>query len=212
VVKRRVRVYIEGGAEGRSANNDFRRGWKKFLYELHELAMERGYQGLGIIRGQGRADTYRRFAKYMNEYPDDLCVLLVDSETAVPNNSRVWDIVARREGDKWNRPAWATERHLYLMVHFVETWLITDHAALQRYFKRGFKANVLPTTNLETRSKAEIDGALEKATRDSPKGPYQHGQAHEIIELVAPAKVKTLKHGQRLFDTLGKLIKGEPES
>src|SRR5947209_17065954 len=127
MVKRRVRVYIEGGAEGRGANNDFRRGWKKFLYELHELAREHGYQTLEIVRGQGRADAYQRFTKYRNEYPSDLCVLLVDSETAVPNNSRVWDIVARWEEDKWTRPAWATESHLYLMVHFVETWLITDH-------------------------------------------------------------------------------------
>lgn len=212
MVKRHVRVYIEGGAEGRAANNDFRRGWKKFLYELHELARQQGYQTLEIVRGQGRADTYRRFTKYMNEYPDDLCVLLVDSETVVPNNSRVWDIVARRKGDKWVRPAWATERHLYLMVQFVETWLITDHNALQRYFRRGFNAKALPTTNLETRSEDEINSALEKATQDSPKGPYKHGQAHEIIEFVAPESVKTLRHGRRLFDSLGSLIKGGPET
>jgi hypothetical protein len=43
MVKRHVRVYIEGGAEGREANNDFRRGWKKFLYELHKRAMENGF-------------------------------------------------------------------------------------------------------------------------------------------------------------------------
>jgi hypothetical protein len=98
------------------------------------------------------------------------------------------------------------------MVHMVETWLLTDQDALQAYFKRGFNPKALPTTNLEARSKDEINNALEKATGGSPKGPYQHGQAHEIIELVAPDKVKTLKHGQRLFDTLGKLIKGEPET
>jgi hypothetical protein len=57
-----------------------------------------------------------------------------------------------------------------------------------------------------------VDRALARATAGSPKGPYQHGQAHEIIELVAPDKVKTLKHGQRVFDTLGKLIKGETET
>jgi len=31
MVKRHVRVYIEGGAEGKTADSDFRRGWKKFL-------------------------------------------------------------------------------------------------------------------------------------------------------------------------------------
>ncbi|MBA3240760.1 MAG: DUF4276 family protein [Acidobacteria bacterium] len=205
-------MYVEGGATGKTADSDFRRGWKKFLYELHELAREHGYHALEVVRGKGRGNAYQRFTKHEKEHPTDLCVLLVDSEMAVPNNSRVWDIVACREGDKWQRPAWATERHLYLMVHFVETWLLTDQNALQQFFKGGFNLKVLPTTNLESRSKAEITGALKKATQDSSKGPYQHGQAHEIIEIVAPDRVKTLTHGQRLFDCLGSLIKGEPET
>jgi Domain of unknown function (DUF4276) len=212
VVKRLVRVYIEGGAEGRDANSDFRRGWKKFLNELHELARANGYHALDIIRGKGRANTFHRFTKHEREYPADLCVLLVDSETAVPNNSRVWDVVARRKGDGWPRPAWATERHLYLMVHMVETWLLTDKDALQRFFRNGFNPKALPTTNLEGRPKDEVNNALKKATQNSSKGPYQHGQAHEILELVAPDKVKTLRHGRRLFDTLGSFIKGEPET
>lgn len=92
------------------------------------------------------------------------------------------------------------------MVHFVETWLLTDQDALERFFKKGFKRKPLPTTNLEGRSKDEIEQALKRATQNSKKGAYKHGQAHEIIELVRPERVKTLSHGQRLFDTLGELI------
>jgi hypothetical protein len=212
MVKRYVRVYIEGGAEGRDANNDFRRGWKKFLNELHELARANGYHSLEIVRGKSRVNTYSRFVNYNKEHRDDLCVLLVDAETAVSEGTRVWDVVARREGDKWQRPSWATERHLYLMVHFVETWLLTDQDALQKFFKQGFNKRPLPTKNLEGRPKDEIMQALKKATRDSLKGPYQHGQAHEIIGIVSPAKVKTLRHGKRLFDFMGSLIKNEPET
>jgi len=98
------------------------------------------------------------------------------------------------------------------MVHFVETWLLTDQEALQKFFKQGFNQRPLPTTNLEGRSKDEIERALKKATQGSAKGPYQHGQAHEIIEIVNPARVKTLRHGQRLFDSLGNLIRNEPET
>jgi hypothetical protein len=212
MVKHHVRIYIEGGAEGRGADSDFRRGWKKFLNELHELAREHGYRALEVVRGKGRGNAYERFTKHEKEYPNDLCVLLVDSEMAVSSDSSVWDIVTRREGDRWQRPTWATERQLYLMVHFVETWLLTDQTALQQFFKRGFNLRVLPTTNLEERSKDEINKALKKATQGSPKGPYRHGQAHEILEIVNPERVKTLKHGQRLFDCLGSLIKGEPET
>jgi hypothetical protein len=212
MVKRHVRIYIEGGAAGRDANSDFRRGWKKFLKELHKLAMAHGYHSLEVVRGKGRGNTFSRFVKYKTEYPADLCVLMVDAETATPEGTRVWDIVARREGDNWQRPSWATESHLYLMVHFVETWLVTDQDALQKFFRQGFKQGLLPTTNLEARSKDEINQVLEKATQGSSKGPYRHGQAHEIIEIVRPDRVKTLRHSQRLFDDLGRLIKGEPQN
>lgn len=206
-MKRCVRLYVEGGAEGSTADSDFRRGWKKFLTELHELARNNGYHSLEVVRGKGRGNTFRRFTKHENEYPNDLCVLLADAETRVPEGALVWDIVAHREGDKWQRPAWATERHLYLMVHFVETWLLTDQDALQKFFKRGFNQKKLPTTNLEARSKDEIEQALEKATQ----GAYKHGQAHEIIEIINPDRVKTLMHGRRLFDSLSSLIRDVPE-
>ncbi|MCI0697952.1 DUF4276 family protein [candidate division KSB1 bacterium] len=211
-MKRHVRVYIEGGAEGRTADRDFRRGWKKFLNELHELARANDYQSLEIVRGKSRGNAFRRFTKHKTDYPNDLCVLLADAETEVPDGAHVWDIVAHQEGDKWQRPSWVTERHLYLMVHFVETWLLTDQDALKKFFKQGFNQKPLPTTNLETRSKDNILQALKKATQSSKKGPYQHGQAHEIIEIVRPDKVRTLWHGRRLFDTLGSLIRGEPET
>jgi hypothetical protein len=206
-----VRVYIEGGATGKVADNDFRRAWKKFLKELHEIAMSQGYQKLEVVRGKGRARTFDRFVKYEKEYPNDLCVLLVDAETAAPQGTSVWEVVRRREGDGWRRPTWATERHLYLMVYFVETWLLTDQDALEKFFSRGFDPAQLPTTNLEARSKDEIEDALRRATRGSKKGPYSHGLANEIIEFVRPDSVKRLWHGQRLFESLGSLIKGEAE-
>ena len=210
MVKKCVRIYIEGGSKGRGEDSDFRRGWKKFLGELHELARKHGFNSLEVVRGKGRADTFRRFSKHNLEYPGDLCVLLVDSEIAVPGDARVWNVVGERVEDQWRCPSWATERHLYLMVHPVETWLTSDPEALRAFFKRGFKSERLPTKNLEDRPKSDIEEALKSATQDSGKGPYRHGQAHEIIERVQPDKVKTLRHGRRLFSALGSLIRGEP--
>ena len=207
-MKRHVRVYIEGGAEGKTADSDFRRGWKKFLNEIHELAREYGYRSLEVVRGKGRGNAFDRFIKHKNVWPDDLSVLLADSEMAVPAGASVWKIVSDR--DKWKKPAWATDRHLYLMVHFVETWLLTDQDALKQFFDGRLNVKVLPSTNLENRSKNEIENALRRATKDTKKGAYRHGQAHEIIELVNPERVKTLQHGNRLFTTLGELIEQNP--
>lgn len=211
MVKRCVRIYIEGGAQGKTEDSDFRRAWKRFLNELHDISTKNGYHSLEVVRGKSRGNAYERFVTHKASHPDDLCVLLVDSETEVPTGKSVWDIVANREGDKWERPQWATDRHLYLMVHFVETWLVADPEALQKYFKSGFNASKLPTTELERRSKSSIEEALKIATKDTKKGPYRHGQAHEILELVLPSRVRTLYHCSRLFDTLGRLIKGEPD-
>jgi hypothetical protein len=209
MVKRWVRVYIEGGAEGRIADNEFRQNWKKFLSELHETARNTGnYHKLDVIRLKGRSNAFDRFKKAKIEFPDDLCVLLVDSETVVlPLNKSVWDVVKQRKEDNWDRPDWATEKHLYLMVPFLETWLLTDPEALGRFFKRGFESKDLPTNNLESRSKDDIDAALKKATRNS-KVKYRHGLGNIIIGDVHPDNVKTLHHGKRLFDCLSELITG----
>lgn len=209
---KRVRVYIEGGAEGRVADSAFRKGWKKFLIDLHQTARANGYHSLEIIRGRGRAETFRRFTKHKSQYPNDLCVLLVDSETQVPEGANVWDVVKRRAGDNWSRPSWASEQHLYLMVAFVETWLLTDQEALQKFFKRGFDVTPLPTDDLEKRSKADINRALGQATKRCGSGYYRHGQAHEIIEYVNPMRVQTLRHGRRLFEGLSSLIRDQPRA
>jgi hypothetical protein len=209
VVKNRVRFFVEGGATGKTADSDFRRAWKKFLRELLALAQENGYFTLEVVRGKGRSNTFNLFLGSKTHYPNDLCVLLVDAEQTVVPGRQVWDVVAKRPGDNWQRPHWATERHLYLMVCSVETWLLTDHKALLCYYKSNFNADQLPTVDLEARSKSEIEKALKRATEYTPKGPYKHGQANEIIELVSPDKVRTLAHGRRMFEVLGGLIKGE---
>lgn len=180
-MNRSVRVYIEGGATGRTADRDFRYGWKRLLNEPHILARENGYHSLEVVRRKDRARTFDRFTKYKKQFPNDLCVLLVDAETAVPSGSRMWDIVANRKGDGWRRPPWATESHLYLMVHFVETWLLTDQNALQQFFKKGLDLRVLPTTNLEGRPKHEIETALKRATQRSSKGCYQIAKHTKLL-------------------------------
>lgn len=206
--RKSVRLYIEGGAVGRNADADFRRGWKNFLRrELESHAHTHNFATIEVVRGTGRQQTYNDFLISRKKHPEDLCVLLVDSETIVPPRMPVWSVVKQREGDKWDKPDWATDQHLYLMVIAVEAWLLTDQTALAKYFKRGFDVSRLPTTNLETRSKTEIDSALKRASKNCKCGPYRHGMAHEIVELVDSEKVKTLPHCARLFFELKALIR-----
>ena len=207
--RRHVRVYIEGGAAGKTADADFRRAWKKFLQELHEIARSCGYQSLEVVRGKGRGRAFSLFRSSPRSHPKDLCVLLADSESEVCDGAQVWKTVEARDGDNWQRPSWATEKHLYLMVVMAETWLLTDTQALSNYFKGGFNVACLPTVNLEGRSKREIEQALVKATSGCGSRRYRHGQANEIIEFVRPERVKCLKYGARLFEELRSLIESQ---
>lgn len=202
-----VRVYIEGGAEGHTADKDFRRGWGKFLRELRDLAHAYNFKTLDVIRGKGRSNAYERFVGHRKQCPGDLCVLIVDSECPVQAGDTSWGLVAGRQGDRWERPPGAIDDDLFLMVESVETWLLTDPDALERFFGRGFRRNALPTNDLETRTKANVAAALLAATRDTKKGRYRHGQAHEILENVRPENVKQLSHGRRLFEGLGNRIR-----
>lgn len=58
-MKRRVRIYVEGGATGKTADADFRRGWGTFLSELRDIAQANGYHTLTIVRGKGRSATLK---------------------------------------------------------------------------------------------------------------------------------------------------------
>jgi Domain of unknown function (DUF4276) len=205
-VRRLVRIYIEGGGEGGSTNADFRRGWKSFLKELHELAMEHNFHGLEVIRGKSRSDVYNRFCSHKTEFPDDLCFLLVDSEGPVSVHQNPWNYVRQRPGDNWAKPNWATDEHLYFMVPFVEAWLLTDLEAMAEFFKRDFNRSVLPTTDLENRTKSLIENALKRATKDTATGPYKHIHSHLIIEKTRPTMVKRLSHGNRLFTAIADVI------
>jgi hypothetical protein len=209
---RHVRLYVEGGAVGRDADADFRRGWKAFLREIHALARENGYQSLEIVRGGGRADTFRRFLRHQEEFPEDLCALVVDSECRVADGAGPWAVVREREGDGWRKPDWGRSEHLFLMVQMLETWLVTDPQAFTRVFKRGFDASRLPPLQgLESRSKDFINRAIDAATRDCGRR-YTHGQSHLVLEFVDPARVRLLTHGARLFDKLAERITGRPRA
>jgi hypothetical protein len=166
-----------------------------------------GFQSLEVVRGKSRANAFQRFEKHHLEFPGDLCFLLVDSEGPVGSTQSVWDVVARREGDRWIKPVWASDDDLYLIVQFVETWLLTDPEALRSFFGPETNVSKLPNDNLEARNKGDIERALREATKSCRRGPYRHGHAHAVLERVRAQRVKSLYHGNRLFEKLGERIK-----
>jgi hypothetical protein len=112
--------------------------------------------------------------------------LLVDSEDPIEQIEATWEHLFRR--DHWAAPAGAADEQVLLMVTCMESWVAADRQALQRHYGNSLQVNALPSmVNLESRTRGEVQRALEHATRNC-KGPYRKGRrSFEALEQLEPA-------------------------
>lgn len=205
-MSRVLRIFVEGSAKNAS---DFRTAWGKFFRRHLESLIQEGYvDSITATPGGSGSDTFKLFATSQNRNSGDISVLLIDSERPLGRET-VWEVVKQIAGKDAQRPDWATDQHLYLMVQATEAWLLADHEALERYFGRDFQCGRLPGGVLESRSVKELTDALEHASRNCGQKRYSHGAAVKIIEHVEPTKVRSkTKHGERFFSGIDRLVKG----
>lgn len=152
---------------------------------------------------------------------DDFCIavkngenalLLVDSETAVLAGhwDKPWQHLSSRQGDQWEKPANAQDKHCHLMVECMEAWLVADRETLQAFYGQGFSANALPKrANTEAISKQQLYASLENATRATKtKGKYGKGEhSFKLLAVVDANKVLAASPwAQRFVDTTKQLM------
>ena len=203
-----VKIYVEGA--GYSAlDAQCRQGFQ-------ELLKKAGFRGRlpRIIPCGPRNDAFDKFKSALQrdgEYP----ILLVDSEEVVANANQpdanpsggAWRHLAQR--DQWQRPSAANDDQAQLMVTTMETWLLADRQALVAYFP-DLNDNSLPADfDLESRRKADIVGALQKATKpssatkSSSKGYDKGNHSFDLLGRVNPDELKRgLPHFRRFIETL----------
>lgn len=205
-----IRVYVEGGGDVRASQSDIKKGFANlFRRACPDLPAPK------VIACGGRSEAFRDFEIAIAEHADELCLLLVDSESPVAEGVKPWTHVGQRAGDRWKRPEGAHDDHLHFMAQAMESWIMADPAALAQYYKQDFKLNALKaTTDLETIDKKDLAAALELATRATRRGPYKKSDGFVLIGLVDPQKVRARcpRHAERFFkhlrDTLAALDKG----
>ena len=136
---------------------------------------------------QSAFDKFRR--AFESRKADEFVVLLVDSEDPIAQYAGPWEHLTRRDG--WQRPQGATDEHVHLMVHCMESWFLADKDCLAAYFGDGFNRNALPgRLEIEEVRKNDVFAALKNATRQSRKGEYGKGQhSFAVLERIEPAKV-----------------------
>lgn len=202
MVKRNFKVFVEGGARG-ALNTRCREGFSSFFEKS-------GLKGKmpKIVACGSRQHAYDDFcASLAKAKPDDIFVLLVDSEAPVNGQEdQVWNHVLLREGDKWPRPNAAKAEHLHFMVECMEAWFMADKTCLEAYFGQGFEANKLPSrSDIEQIAKTDLYEGLKNATKNcKTKARYGKGcHSFDILGKIDPAKVIAASpYAKRLIDTL----------
>ncbi|HUS81272.1 MAG TPA: DUF4276 family protein, partial [Armatimonadota bacterium] len=102
----------------------------------------------------------------------------------------------------------AHEEQIHLMVQKFEAWVVADADAIAEFYGPGFNSSALPRhANLEAVSKDDLDDALAKATRDTPRKFYHKIDHGPKIVAKADASVVRTKCPacERLFTVLARV-------
>ena len=193
----RVTVYVEGGGRGRMAT-DCRRGFSEFFRKA-------GLEGHmpSIVSCGSRGNAFARFCIVMSDAePDEIPLLLVDSEGPVRPRRSVWQHLGSSP-DRWERPQRCEDEQAHLMVQCMESWFLADASTLESYFGAGSRLS--PVRNdIEGIFKEDVLSRLGSVSRGSRKCVY-HKSRHsfDILARIDPENVIRRSHfAKRLIDTL----------
>lgn len=201
-----VRIYAEGGGDGKDTKATIRRGFGEFLSELRGLARERQIRW-NIIACGPRNAAFDAFRTALRTHTDAFNILLVDGEG--PVNRTPWEHLQERDG--WERPG-VPDEQCHLMVQMMEAWIVADIDAIESYYGTEFRRHAIPARNdVEAIDKATLERSLEDATRYTRKGLYhkiRHGSA--LLCRINPETVRSkAPHCERLFATLETKIRDD---
>jgi hypothetical protein len=192
-----IRIYCEGGGDGKETKAAVRQGFQAFLRELRELARSKR-AGWSVVACGGRNAAYENYCTALRTHPDAFNILLVDAEG--PVDCPPWQHLDGREST-WELSA-NDDAHYHLMVQTMEAWFIADIDALRTYYGQGFNANAIPRNpDVEKIPKTDLKSCLMEATRNTQKGAY-HKTRHVpvLLETIDTDKVrKASRHCARLF-------------
>lgn len=197
-----IAIYVEGGGDSAGTKAAIRRGLDELLGSVKQKARDSGWRWRVVACG-GRREARDAFMHARATQPDVHTILLDDSETAVAAQP-----IAHLTAEGWEL-AEVSPAVIHLMTQVMETWLIADPDALSKYYGRGFRASALPgSAELETVPKTKVLTSLQRATRDTQKGPYHKiRHAEHLLGRVSASRVRgRCPHAERLFSHLDSII------
>jgi hypothetical protein len=197
-------VYVEGGGDRVALQVELRQGFDALFEKEKSLAKEkRG--SLRFVCCGGREQAYSAFKNALKVNSDRINALLVDSESAIapPDADEAKNGIARvahlrqkagvgvrGQGDGWELSD-DLGTHVHLMVQCMESWIVSDHDALEGFYKQGFKKSTLPKRiDMEQEPKADLYDKLKRATKDTQKGEYgKIKHASKLLTMIDPEEI-----------------------
>jgi hypothetical protein len=206
-VSREVRLYVEGGGDGKDARARLRIAFGEFLREVRHLAREER-AGWSITVCGSRESAFEDFQTALRKHPDAFVVLLVDAEGSYAGPGP-WQHLADPRNDGWKKPPGVEDDQCHLMVQVMEAWFLADRDKLAEYYGQGFLAGSLPNNpDVEQIPKDRVLDALATATRNTQKGSYHKTRhAPKILERIRPEVVcNKAAQCRRLLEALRRAV------
>jgi hypothetical protein len=175
-------IFLEGGGDhSKELQIRCREGFRKLLERC-------GFEGRmpRLYACGGRKSTFEDFitglaAKGRHAY----MAMLIDSEEPVLDEDAPWSHLKR--SDDWDKPPGATDEQVLLMTTCMETWIITDRAALVAHHGKPLQSSALPSlTDMEQRARDDIQDSLIQATRLCSNSYRKGKHSFEILGKLSP--------------------------
>ena len=136
----KVKVYVEGGGDGKDLRTKCRRGFSSF-FEKADLVGRMPQ----VIACGGRAKAIDKFCIALRARKDqEFILLLVDSEDPVAPGAGPWQHLERR--DRWEKPDDAADEHAHLMVQCMEALVPGRLGRPRRLLRSGIQSQCSPRT------------------------------------------------------------------
>lgn len=128
-----IRLYVEGGGDGKETKAHMREGFHIFLQKIVELARAKRIKWQIIACGP-RTKAFSAFETALATHPEACNILLVDAEG--PVHTLLWQHLQNR--DDWSVSG-IDNKNCHLMVQTMEAWLMADKDTLARFYGPGFR-------------------------------------------------------------------------
>jgi len=204
-----VRLYIEGDKKERGKGGfiSLRQGFSEFFSKWAEEEKLKIKFDNSILGSRG--DAVNIFLKVGKLYPNDLVLLLIDTECEKDINETAILFLKKDfpNSNFKNIKDW----QCHFMAQAMKSWFLADKEKLAACYDKKFNEKSLPKhKDVEKVPKNEVVEKLKKATKDTGngKGKYDKGSsAGKILREIRPQKVcDSAPHCESLFDSILKNI------